>query len=98
MATIKHVLIPIDFSGATRDSLVYAREMAERSQAKLHLLHVVASTGLPLPLWAGAEDQLRDAREQVERLVPSLALDRVPVVREVRTGKPWAEIVGYARE
>jgi type II secretory ATPase GspE/PulE/Tfp pilus assembly ATPase PilB-like protein/nucleotide-binding universal stress UspA family protein len=98
MSTIQRILVPTDFSASIQDTLVSAREMAEQYRAELHVLHVVPSPRLPPRPGADAEGHLRDARDRVERLTQPAALGGATIVREVRAGKPWAEIVGYARE
>ena len=40
--TLKRVLLPTDFSDTADHTLGYAREMAERFGAEVHVLHVVA--------------------------------------------------------
>ena len=98
MATITRILLPTDFSRSTPDTLAYAREMAEQYRAELHVLHVVPSPRLPPHRGTDADEHLRDARGQVERLIQSAALGGAPIIHEVRVGQPWVEIVGYARQ
>jgi nucleotide-binding universal stress UspA family protein len=50
--TIHHILVPIDFSAYADQALAYAMALARELQARLTLLHVVATT--PLGVVEGA--------------------------------------------
>jgi hypothetical protein len=42
MKTFNHILVPTDFSDTARDALLMARTIAEGTQARLSVLHVIA--------------------------------------------------------
>jgi universal stress protein A len=94
----KRILVPADFSAGTQATLSYACEYAKLIRAELHLLHVVPARDFPLPLGSPPGERTRLARQRLERLAQSVAPGDLPVVCEVRTGKPAAEVVRYARE
>ena len=41
MTRIKNILVPVDFSDASRHGLRYACEVADTSEASLHVLHAL---------------------------------------------------------
>ena len=105
--TITRILVPTDFSADADAALEYATELAQRSGAAVHLLHVVENPMLP-GVWssemytaelAGLQVNLvRDADERLRQVIPSIAGNRYGFAHEVRTGRPWSTIVDYARE
>lgn len=98
MASIQRILVPTDFSDVTRETLEKARELAAPTRAELHVLHTAANPGLSMPGGEEAERRDRELREPLERIAQPAALDGLPVVCAIRYGRPWAEIVAYARE
>jgi glycine betaine transporter len=103
--TIKRILVPVDFSAASRAALWRAGELAAALGSTIELLHVVdlpepqhvISEGhVPLPpeyrqeVSRSAQDHLRDWLETAQ--IP------VPIHRVLADGSPFVEIVKYARE
>ena len=103
--TIKRILVPVDFSAASRAALWRATELATALGATVDLLHVVdvpkpqrmaAEFYVPVPLEylkhvkSQTADHLRDWLDTAN--VPSSA------PREIAEGKPYVEIVKYARD
>jgi nucleotide-binding universal stress UspA family protein len=103
--TIKRILVPVDFSAASRAALWRATELATALGATVDLLHVV---DVPKPQHMAAEfyvpvplEYLKDVKSQTEdHLRDWLATANVPssVPREIAEGKPYVEIVKYARD
>lgn len=103
--TIKRILVPVDFSTASRAALWRASELASALGATIELLHVV---DLPKPQRMAAEfhvpmpiEYLKDVRRQTaEHFTQWLATANVPptVPHEIGDGKPDAEIVEYSRD
>lgn len=106
MVEIKTILVPIDFSGSARDALAYAKTVAERFDASLHLVHV-----LPDPhegLWsiaaAGASAASVATRwvREAESLLGQLLTDDERAARRaevaVLEGHAFVEIVRYAKD
>ena len=100
---LKRILVPIDFSEPSIDSLHYAEGFARHFGAELFLLHVVEPTIYPADFGFGQvgvpniEDELRKHSEQeLKRLSKSVRGVRARFF--VRTGKPFLEIVQAADE
>ena len=100
--TLKRILLPTDFSDTAQHALGYAREMAERFGAEVHVLHVVAD---PTPQdWAvGAaalvvSDLLKTWEADAERHLAEVSLDGVETVRAIRVGHAFYEILQYATD
>jgi type II secretory ATPase GspE/PulE/Tfp pilus assembly ATPase PilB-like protein/nucleotide-binding universal stress UspA family protein len=98
MATIQRILVPTDFSDMTRATLERARKLAAPTKAELHLLYVMPGSTMPLPVGEDLERKAQSLRERLERLAQPAALDGLPIVCAARPGRPWTEIVAYARE
>lgn len=99
---ITRILFPTDFSETARHALDYARDLAERYDAGVHLLHVVRD---PMsPGWAGeaagvmVPDLLTTWRADAERQLGELSLDGIRTERAVRLGHAFVEIVQYAKD
>jgi nucleotide-binding universal stress UspA family protein len=93
MLTIKHILVPVDFSEKTAPLLDFGRLLADACGASLHLLHVIAH-----PL-SDAETLVRQRDEALRRL--DALLDRADRERRQATtscqvGTPANAIVDYA--
>ena len=100
--TLKRILLPTDFSDTAQYALGYAREMAERFGAEVHVLYVVPD---PTPQdWAvGAtalvvSDLLEKWRGAAEERLEAIALDGVETLRAIRVGHAFVEIVRYATD
>ena len=100
--TLSHILLPTDFSETASHALDYARELAARFGADVHVLHVVAD---PTPQdWAvgpaaGVVTDLLDMwRTDAERRLGEVALDGVETVRAIRVGHAFMEIIQYATD
>jgi len=102
--TIKRILVPIDFSSASRAALWRAGELADALGASIELLHVLELPGaqvlafeayVPLPL-----EYRQDVRRHAEEHMKDwLSTSKEPTVRhEFREGKPFVEITSYARD
>jgi nucleotide-binding universal stress UspA family protein len=104
MITIKTILVPIDFSDASTAALGYARALAEAFESALHLLHVVqdpyvqpwAAEAFGVSLAGVLERWERDARGQLEGLVPEAERGTRTVECATRVGHPFVEILDYA--
>ena len=112
MISLKSVLVPTDFSSFSRPAVDLACRLAEEFDGALHLLHVtedfadvVPDFGMGINLqpfrdaWARSHDD-RDA-EVLARLSDVLdpAWTEAGRTRTViRRGKPFVEIVRYAKE
>jgi nucleotide-binding universal stress UspA family protein len=104
---LRRILSATDFSTNAKLALEYACGLADKFQAELHILHVLpvivnqlvadpyAAYGLP----ADFEDRVRASAEKALSELPDPSWAGHPcVVRELRRGSPFVEIVQYARE
>lgn len=100
---IRTILVPVDFSANSRESLRYARQFAEQFNASICLLHIVEPMILggdfgytPVPPGSLDEQRMANARRELKGLAAELDAG-VPVESVVRLGRAWREIVEAAR-
>lgn len=103
---IQRVLVPTALDEASNGLVQYARELATRFRAELHILHVVPDAAHEP--WAGqvvgiALDDLteawrRDAEERVHECARTCPFGPIRVVPIVRQGDVAEAILGYAAE
>jgi len=106
MINIKKILFATDFSDCARRAQEFAVGFADQFHAELHLLHVVPDISLiaPDPATALALPQnylgevKNEARRSLEKLLPGAGKEGRSVIRSVRMGNPFGEIVKYAEE
>lgn len=106
MIDLHRILVPTDFSKSSGNALTYAAEFARRFDAELHLLHVVQDLALFVPeavmlippMGPPMEQFVSAARETLDRAVHELAMPDVSIIAEVAEGRPFEEIVRFARE
>jgi len=107
MGRITHILVPTDFSAASDAALAWARDLAHQYEARVLLLHVVTdprASGMWTPevyVPATAETQqrlLREARERLERALPTDERSRFAVTIDARLGDAAENILETARE
>ncbi len=105
--TIRNILVPTDFSELSKPAIGYAKGMADAFDAQLHCLHVVddayqywsAIGPESLPVGPPPEEMIALGRKRMERFCADLFADvKRPVVSHVAYGRPFAEIIAYARE
>ncbi|MCB1032917.1 MAG: universal stress protein [Acidobacteria bacterium] len=101
---IRRILVPLDFSEASKESLGVARSLAELWGARIHLLHLVEPVIVPGPygmLPAGQPVTLdyemlaSKAREQMEALMDGVPADRYEIHSQI--GSARVDIVEIAR-
>jgi len=106
MIVMKKILFPTDLSDAAAEAQLYACSLAEQYGAELHILSVVQDVTLispdPMNPWVMPASSLDEVIAGV-----SAELDKIPdpnwaagkqIVRTVRTGVPFLEIIRYAKE
>ncbi|MEZ6097559.1 MAG: universal stress protein [Pirellulaceae bacterium] len=105
MKPIKRVMLPTDFSSATQAAISYASAMVEAFDAELHVMHVLEVHASTTPVFGGGltlaqfVKESRDAAvRHLDKTIDPQWASRYSVVRAVREGNPYAEIVDYARE
>jgi len=100
---IEKILVPLDFSPASKEALDYAVWLAKHFRAAIHLVHIYPpdeASSVP-----GAGHLLFQSAEAIERLNEELTgihQKHVPTFRpencHIRGGQPYQEIVLLARE
>ena len=107
MIKLDRILVPTDFSDFSRPAMQYGCAIAARFSAELHLLHVVPDPAMLVPeaaafsvetMQAQSESLVKDAQATLHALPPDGWENEKPIVREVRVGAAFMEIIDYARE
>jgi nucleotide-binding universal stress UspA family protein len=98
----RRVLVPHDFSSGSELALSYALSIAQKYGAGLHLLHVLPEPDDAGPeiAWidTGADSPYQRAMRRLQASVPGEVCLECRVVFAVRRGKPYREVLAYARE
>jgi nucleotide-binding universal stress UspA family protein len=101
MISMKHILVPHDFSETSQAAVKYATDLARLVDARLTFLHVgnSAQAAFDAEFPIGLEDAREDAvRERLLKIVtPQQHLEFAPEF-VVRPGSPAVEILRYAEE
>ena len=102
---IKKVLVPIDFSDYSKNSLRYAVDFVKQFGAELYLIYVVEPVIYPPDFSMGqiaipSVDLEMDKRavEELEKLAKKEIPHEIKVNTIVKTGKPFIEIIETASE
>ena len=106
MHPFKTIVVAVDFSETSTDTIDAALELARGQQDRVHLINVVADvfhspgiTEAPSVDWAEVQrNWIERARSQLAALAGSCKLDPQRVVTVVEVGSPAAEIVRYANQ
>lgn len=97
---IRRLLVPLDFSGKSRQALLYAVPMAKKFGAKIVLLHVT-----PTPVYSQAEMPIvlqipGEDRKAVRKRLEATAAQLIPrdqyAGSVMLTGNPGRQILGAA--
>jgi len=104
LADMKTILVPIDFSLASKSALLRAHYLADLFGASLHLLHVIQQPAYP-DIYGDAESQTelfyKDAEAKARRIMESLLRENqatAPAEVHVRRGHPSKEILSFTEE
>ncbi|MFQ5429454.1 MAG: universal stress protein [Phycisphaerae bacterium] len=104
---IERIAFPTDFSELSLHGLSYARDFAESFESELHLIHVVDEASMywmamgpsSLPVGPSADELVDVARQELQKFVgEQLTGFQRPLVTEVLVGRPFTEIIRYARD
>jgi nucleotide-binding universal stress UspA family protein len=102
---IKKILVPIDFSDFSKNSLKYAVNFAKRFNAKLYLIYVVEPIIYPPDFSMGQIaipaldiDMDKKAFEELNKLADKEISQELIGNTIVKTGKPFIEIIETAKE
>jgi nucleotide-binding universal stress UspA family protein len=99
---LQRVLVAHDFSPDAELATNYGVSLAEEYQAELHLLHVTSHEERENPevTWShvGLESLCHEAARRLKEAVPNDAPLWCKVVTAVGCGKPYEEVLAYARK
>jgi nucleotide-binding universal stress UspA family protein len=99
---LRRVLVAHDFSTDSELAVRYGVSLAEQYGAELHLMHVLArpETDGPEIAWGpeSAESAYHAAARRLRQAVSVEANLSCKVVHTVRWGKPYQEVLSYAKE
>ncbi len=107
MINLRKILYPTDFSELAEHSLLYVRSFAEAHKAEVHVMHVVdeayqywmAMGPNSLPAGPPPEELMATSKAQLEKLVKEGLVGLPgPVHTVVAMGRPYLEIVRYAKD
>lgn len=106
MISIKKILFATDFSECAKAAQEYAAAFADQFHAELHLLHVLPDVALMMPDPGTAlslpQNYLVDLKTEAEKSLNKVFADAAKsgrtIIRSVRMGNPFIEIVKYAEE
>lgn len=101
----KNILVPIDFSDYSKQSLKYALDFAAHFKAKLHLIYVVEPSVYPPDLSIGQitlpninKEMTSRAEKELQKLIDQEMKNSVEIDKIVTVGKPFVEIIDAAKE
>jgi universal stress protein A len=97
---VKNIVVPIDFSAESQKALQYASKLASQFGAVLKLIHVVEPGPLinDLPDFTRSDQEIaKESRIRLQALAKDEIDERIPVQTGVRIGKPYHEIVSFAK-
>lgn len=99
---LRRVLVAHDFSTDSELALRYASSLAQEYQAELHVMHVLGrpETDGPEIVWGpgSTEGAYHHAARRLQSATTGEANLWCRVVNAVRWGKPYQEVLSYARE
>ena len=106
MVEIKKILYATDFSDLSAWALQYAVSLAVKCDAELHCINVVDDSyqywltfdAATLPAGPAIEDLLPAAERQLDDFLEGKLPPDLPVTKRLLRGRPFVEIIRYARE
>ncbi len=103
----ERILFPTDFSELAQSALDYAKKLTDTFSADLHCLHVVddayqywsAMGPESIPVGPPPEDLLELGRSRMEKFRELHLADlKTDPITHVSMGRPFSEIISYARD
>lgn len=109
---IKQIVCATDFSETASRAVAYARELTEKFDAELHLLHVIHDFSTEWPMYGdgvvfpGYLEQIGQKQEELEVAALNKLHEQLPaewqkthkVALAVQEGKEFVEIIRFAKE
>ena len=99
------ILVPVDFSEFTDETVTCAVELARKFGSQIHLLHVIPSmtylthyeSFLASETIVSIEESIQqEVEKDLERLANQI--EGVPVIKALQNGAPFVEITEYVRQ
>lgn len=94
----RSIVVPIDFSGESKQALDVALEMAS-SPANVHVVHVIFPMDIVAPgvVWGGIADDNREEtiQQHLEEYLKQNSIEGVTSI--LRVGDPGTEVADYAQ-
>ncbi|HET6430354.1 MAG TPA: universal stress protein [Phycisphaerae bacterium] len=106
MKEIKRILYATDFSDLSAYALDYAASLAQRCAAELTCLHVIDDSYqywlsmevTTIPAGPPVDELLAAGRKQLDEFIADKIPDEVRVKTKVLSGRPFVEIIRFARQ
>ena len=106
MVEINRIVYATDFSGPSERALGYAIYLARQCSAELHCLHVVDDSyqywmtldAAAIPAGPPVEEIAEAAEKQLGEFVASKVPAELKAVKRIVRGRPFVQIIRYARE
>jgi nucleotide-binding universal stress UspA family protein len=99
---LNQILVTTDFSENSKMALPYAMAFAKGLGGEVILLNIVERpshlAGLESVVLQSGDEVIGRVYQHLDRLAEQAAMSTVPVKTQVRTGKPFREIINAARE
>jgi len=102
---IERIIVPIDFSGHSKNALQYAVSFAKQFKSELILIYVVEPAIYPADFSFGQvaipnmeNEMVERGKQELEQLVQTHIAGALQARTMVRTGKPFLEIIDAATE
>ena len=106
MLNIRNIIVPTDLSNLSFTAFEYAKDLAERWNAKIHIVYVLEKTPpfLAMRSLDVSEEEIMksmeaEAKKQLQESVENLGEDiPVEIIPVLRKGVDYEEIIEYAKE
>jgi len=103
MISFSKILVPIDFSEASRKAVTYGLTLASRFNAGLILAHIVPESSaltyaFPTETWTIEKEQYERATHEIAGLIPEAQRANVDLQTIVKVGKIGDQLLGLIKE
>lgn len=95
---VRRILVPLDFSGKSRQALRYATPLAQKFASEIILLHVLPPAAKAARSDAPTTEPTRAALRRLDSMAEALIPPDFRGANVVRTGSPYGEILAAARK
>ena len=102
MIAFKRILVPVDFSEASKKAVTYGLTLADQFNAKLILAHIVPESSalayaFPTETFEIEKEQVEKAQSAIEDLVPAEYAAQHNIQKIVKTGSIEAELLAIVQ-